>query len=437
VILNFKWTDKFSLHFEAYMDDWSQYQNNMSTLSCTEGGGWCFWFNEYVYVEMYDSGASAYKSITSNVRYADLTGWNSFDLVYNGTNFKLYLNDELLGTSATMSGPFSYNSRNSITMGVEPRGYTDNYGGSPTAHSGSKFIGKIANFRMEHIGEKISDLDINTIQIPSQETVVYPFWEKLYPKVYTNNGWENKVLKVPKPPVTDLTNTLWIFNDNIDLSHFGTTKEWAVNIMTGDNDGMFSLHDRLIRLAIDESNSNFILRYRDADGTPAYEVYNSNGWVNNGYKLFNIRGGNDVTNTELIEFLLTYATQYVPLVPNVVGTQWYFDNTLIHAGPEMGWWVTGYMKSDPYEFEGLCSDSDTNSLFDPTGGDDWYADGTWVKSDYRYVDFTGESSDGASSDVSCLYWLDKNATLISNPYNIPLVYPIKVYTENGWEVTSV
>lgn len=163
------WTDKFSVHFEAYMDDWSQYGVNANfIISCTENGGWNLERNSSnltLQVPLWDAGASAYRYATSNITWASLeSGWHSFDIVFTGTNALLYLDDTLLVTSDTFSGLTSFNSANNLLLGVESGSRGDGYGRSPSTYTSTeKFIGKIANIRIENIDTKISDLDINTI----------------------------------------------------------------------------------------------------------------------------------------------------------------------------------------------------------------------------------------------------------------------------------
>lgn len=433
----YKWTDKFSVHFDAYMDDWSQYQNNMSTLSCTEGGGWSFWFNEYVYIEMYDSGASAYKSITSNVKYADLTGWNSFDLVYNGTNFKLYLNDELLGTSENMSGPISYNSRNSLLIGVEPGGYEDTYGSSPTTYTGNKFIGKIANVRIEHVDYKLPR-DIYTLQVPAQDVDVYALWEPNNSvKVYgTESQWTTGEFKIAKSINDDLINTTWVIDDNPDIYYFGDIKEWTIDfICDGETYNSFS---------IDETWEDFGLVYSPAwqEYIDVYD-YGAQSWVDNKYKTITIVNG-DTTNSELIEWLSQNATcttdiSWLPsstIVRNLNNTDWILNSRLGFSSI-----LTGHGNRDFYmdfvsnntNFSRMRFTSDQDNVTlqyylapnmidvytnNPADGHSY-----WVDENYRLIHIT------SSEYINTEYWLRENAQMMPKQPQV-----IKVWNGTSWDI---
>ena len=112
---SYMWTDKISVHFRAYRDDWS---GNYAIISSTEDGGW------EVYVTagkpegwMYDSG-TGYKTIKSST--ALTSGWHTFDLIFDGSKEYLWVDGTNVATSAAFSsGKIGYNSGNSLILGAE------------------------------------------------------------------------------------------------------------------------------------------------------------------------------------------------------------------------------------------------------------------------------------------------------------------------------
>lgn len=185
------YTDKISIHFNAYKDDWSTYGKEIM-LSCTEGGGWGIGTYATTYTsvlfEVYDNGASGYKDVYSSLLFSEMKpGWHSFDLVFNGTNFKCYIDDELVGTSANFSGAPSgtikYNATNNIYLGAEPN--------STTVVDGYYFNGKITAPLILHQGTKINKDDLRFV-MPAGNWTIYPMWVRAnHINVYYNNEWSD------------------------------------------------------------------------------------------------------------------------------------------------------------------------------------------------------------------------------------------------------
>lgn len=86
----------------------------------------------------------------------------------------------------------------------------------------------------------------------------------------------------------NLRNTAWVLKDNIDLS---STFDYSITFNHTNPNG--PLVTRIIA-------NNGVLSYVTSNSTVL--VYN-NGWVNNGYKVMNIRGGDDVINQSLADWL--------------------------------------------------------------------------------------------------------------------------------------
>ena len=185
------YTDKISIHFNAYKDDWSTYGKELM-ISCTQGGGWGIgaYATSYTSVlfEVYDNGASGYKDVYSSLLFSQMKpGWHSFDLVFNGTNFKCYIDDELVGTSANFSGSPSgtikYNATNNIYLGAEPN--------ATTVDDGYYFNGKITAPLILHQETKINKDDLRFI-MPAGNWTISPMWVRAnHIKVRHNNEWHD------------------------------------------------------------------------------------------------------------------------------------------------------------------------------------------------------------------------------------------------------
>ena len=115
----------------AYMDDWSQINNNDSgrIASCTENGGWNFEYGgregfENTYNNfIYSLQDNAY-IIVEGKNPAELShGWHMFTLTFDGSYARQYVDGELTGQSDLFAGApegrIKYNSSNAIFLGVE------------------------------------------------------------------------------------------------------------------------------------------------------------------------------------------------------------------------------------------------------------------------------------------------------------------------------
>lgn len=86
----------------------------------------------------------------------------------------------------------------------------------------------------------------------------------------------------------NLKNTSWILKDNIDLS---STFNYLITFNHTNPNG--PTVTRIIA-------NNGVLSYVISNSTVL--VYN-NGWVDNGYKVMNIRGGKDIMDQSLVDWL--------------------------------------------------------------------------------------------------------------------------------------
>ncbi len=172
--------NKQSIHFSAYMSNWANYAR---AISCTETGGWNLEStSSAMSFACYDSG-SGYKNAIYNAAPSTLSaGWHDFDLIFNGTNAKLYIDGSLKGTSANYSsGKIGYNAANSIFLGGEATS-------SGTAASSAFFNGYIGNVVIKNTDAITPSNTYNTITAPAQDQTLYAKW---IPNMYylDLNGW--------------------------------------------------------------------------------------------------------------------------------------------------------------------------------------------------------------------------------------------------------
>ena len=164
----YMYTNKLSVHFSAYMSNWANYAR---AISCTETGGWNIETGSSKPVmACYDSG-TGYKNATADITFASLSaGWHDFDMIFNGTNAKLYIDGTLRGTSANYSsGKIGYNATNSIFLGGEATG-------SNSAASSPFFNGYIGNVVIKNTDAITTSSTYNTITAPAQNQTLYAKW---------------------------------------------------------------------------------------------------------------------------------------------------------------------------------------------------------------------------------------------------------------------
>ena len=190
------YTDKICIHFKAYMDDWQLYGSTpMRMISCTEGGGWniepsasgdSYQFNFL----FWDAGASGYKSTLSNTLMSDLApGWHIFDIIFDGTNVKGYIDGVLEGTSAIFSGAIGYNSTNGLFVGCESVS-TETTGGTPY------FTGYMTSPLIWH-GTSIQGENNTQITMPAGGWTLKAYWMRAnHINVFHNGVWEDVPINI-------------------------------------------------------------------------------------------------------------------------------------------------------------------------------------------------------------------------------------------------
>lgn len=115
--------------------------------------------------------------------------------------------------------------------------------------------------------------------------------------------------------VTDLTNTKWLFNNDVTLSEFGVVNNNTTFDLTFINDGV-TYYGFEVRNKAEQDNG---IRYYDGDH--AWWRYNvTNGWADSSYKTIEITGGTDATNADLIAGITANATQIVEPSSDVIET---------------------------------------------------------------------------------------------------------------------
>ena len=170
----YKYTDKLSVHIEAYMSDWADIKNLKSQIaSCTEGGGWGLGFQANTTgngSEIYSGGSYRGIDLGFNTpsNFTNET-WYSFDIVFSNGTFEVYLNGTKKGTQTTAASTISYNSDNTIFVGAEA-------GKTATTPAGNYFKGYISNVFIANQGTRLQVATTNTVVESNVD--YYPIWRK-------------------------------------------------------------------------------------------------------------------------------------------------------------------------------------------------------------------------------------------------------------------
>jgi len=201
--------------------------------------------------------------------------------------------------------------------------------------------------------------------------------------------------------VTDLTNTIWLFNDTVDLEDaelidFGLN--FKSNNVTYDT---FSFSPG--------RTSTFIYYSVSPSRTQAYST--SAGWANTSYKVISITGGYDATNSHLISWLTNNAT----LLPSdLTGYTWTGNSTLTMSLTDDIFNINFTNNDVNYSsFRFVTSPVPDGSLiflnYDfTTVYQDYGVGGFWFDDFYKTINITG-GSDVTNSTL--IAWLEENGTL--------------------------
>lgn len=192
--------------------------------------------------------------------------------------------------------------------------------------------------------------------------------------------------------ITDLTNTTWLFNDNLSLIN---EFSYSIDFMS------------------DNINYNYLsYRFREGDvinyinDNDSILVY-YDGWANNSYKTIHITGGTDVTNTDLISWLENNATQIT--VDDLTGTKWIINETpnwFSSTSYEIDF-VTNNETEEYNEIQSIV-DQGNNIYYLPAQQPSaiWNASNGWLDSVYRTIEISGGND---SSSTELIAWLSQNA----------------------------
>ena len=199
----YMFTPRLSVHLSAYMDDWSSYTR---MLSCTQTGGWNIEpsTSGNIQLAIYDYGVG-YATEPSNVAWASLSsGWHDFDIVFDGSTSKLYLDRSLISTSSSLtSGRIGYHAYNSVFLGAEAAA-------SQTEATTPVFEGKVANFTILN-SNALQDPTYNSWTAPAQDVTLYAVWVPDGIYVFNGTQW-----KLATPYVFDGTawkpSAVYVFN---------------------------------------------------------------------------------------------------------------------------------------------------------------------------------------------------------------------------------
>ena len=187
----------------------------------------------------------------------------------------------------------------------------------------------------------------------------------------------------------NLTNTKWVFNENISLGFFNGRVQ--INFISNNKEYIFLL----------DENPDFAYVDTNDDYTYTYDDYV--GWENQAYRTITITGGADVENPDLIAFLQANATQIT--ITDLTNTTWVFNET-INISPYVQVnisFVSGeetFEKINVYEEDGYLS-------YDKSESEEVIAyQVEWQNPSYRTIKITG----GDVTNLSLMAWLITNAT---------------------------
>ena len=231
---------------------------------------------------------------------------------------------------------------------------------------------------------------------------------------YLISWLENNAIQIP----SDLTDTTWLLNN--DLSGAATIGSQGIIYLN-----FVSNNTTFNRIDTSEMESDGLLGYW---ATNSYiEVFNSigGGWINQAYRTITITGGTDVSNTELINWLIANATQLV--VSDLTNTTWFINSTPTINPPNIALTNITYTTNNVQctsMFIGYIPELDTENeiwYYNPnaTGDTNFCAYSTqtgWSNQAYRTITITG-GTDVTNSNF--IIWLQNNATQQETPTPTP------------------
>lgn len=170
---NYKYVGSYSVHLNAYMDNWAEYNTNSYRLiSCTESGGWNIEPSSSGQIQFAMNKSDGYYALATSAMYwSDLSsGWHLFEMIFDGTNLHGYVDGTLIAQTPVDTGLNRYNETNGIFVGAEA-------GNDDITPVGKKFNGKIANVVIQNNTNRILPTAYNMFTVPCQDVTLVAQWE--------------------------------------------------------------------------------------------------------------------------------------------------------------------------------------------------------------------------------------------------------------------
>ena len=412
------YTNKISIHMKGYMEDWAQYSiglNNdqMRLISCTESGGWNIESgNGNIRVVCWDAGLQDYRIASSDKMWSSLkTGWHTFDIIFNGTNVKFYIDEELIATSPNFTnapnGTIGYQSNlgNNIYVGAEATTSTPN---------ASFFVGKITAPLILNTDIKTNINNVNFI-VPAGNWSVFPQWIR-------ENDIELKI--------KNLSGTTWYMNEIVDA--YPNKNNFNIYLQIGNQNIKPNLWIEEGFIYDDDSNHDV---YYDED---------SGGWIDSSYRTWNFLNGKEINDSALIQWMYENGTlisseliqwNQFPIYiykKDLTNTTWYLNEN-IDVSTNFTIPLRFKTGNSDFTYDGIMS---RNSQFgygwldppyhfpeDLTFDDTAYENNAWTSSEYRelYI-FNGEGT----TNLNFINWLKNNGICVGGGYEG--WYPIQIKT---------
>lgn len=168
--LDYRYTDALNVGFDAYKEDWTNWNASEAFISCTNSGGWnLFAHSGLMGSDVWDAGTGTYKGTYEMFDLNTLSpGWHHFDMVFGNKKMYYYVDGVEVATSATFSGNIGLNHKSCLWLGAEA--------GAGEAHDGAcVFNGLLKNVRI--LNSTWADYPASVFPIPAQNITLYADWE--------------------------------------------------------------------------------------------------------------------------------------------------------------------------------------------------------------------------------------------------------------------
>lgn len=169
---DYKYSDKLSVHIEAYMSNWvgiGSGNSGSQIISCTESGGWGLGYMANSSGHGAELQAGGYKGIDFGFGTADKFlnwKWHTFDIVFSNGVFEAYVDGVKKGSQTMNNTTITYKHDNVIFVGAEA--------GEGTTPTGSYFKGYISNVFIANKGTRL--VAATTSTVVEGDVDYYPVW---------------------------------------------------------------------------------------------------------------------------------------------------------------------------------------------------------------------------------------------------------------------